>query len=326
MKGPILILIHPAITTTPEVLEEKKIGISKQHATEVVIEQYLINKINDGTVVLETSNYSEIHYITPESDESVSFPKKLIGVLSDSLIPGGTLYGLTNAYKIDALVNNFEISDVGVYHWVKKNISKETKSVSLLASNSSSESGVGKKLPMFKKMPLFKKAAKNEPVEIATASDEVDELDDDDASSSSSGDMSNKAKYFESVGADSNGDGDTSVSEDDLVAVTDSTGITMITCGKTKTRKKRACKDCTCGLKEENEEEINKITSQQDRVLKFSAEELTEVDFTVEGKKVGGCGSCSLGDAFRCSGCPYLGLPAFKPGQAVNLSSISDDL
>ena len=30
---------------------------------------------------------------------------------------------------------------------------------------------------------------------------------------------------------------------------------------------------------------------------------------------------CSLGDAFRCAGCPYRGLPAFELGKKIELGS-----
>jgi len=73
------------------------------------------------------------------------------------------------------------------------------------------------------------------------------------------------------------------------------------------TKKRKACANCSCGLAEELEkEEINKIRAN-----------------TQNAKSA--CGSCHLGDAFRCASCPYAGLPAFKPGEQVVLDN-SDDL
>jgi len=99
-------------------------------------------------------------------------------------------------------------------------------------------------------------------------------------------------------------------------------------------KRRRACKDCTCGLREKLEEEDSKQRSLADQALadvkkkatagvKLDADDLAEIDFTVEGK-ASSCGNCYLGDAFRCSGCPYVGLPAFKPGEQVRID-VSDD-
>ncbi|KAL2178093.1 cytokine-induced anti-apoptosis inhibitor 1, Fe-S biogenesis-domain-containing protein [Thermothelomyces heterothallicus CBS 202.75] len=86
-------------------------------------------------------------------------------------------------------------------------------------------------------------------------------------------------------------------------------------------KKRRACKDCTCGLAARLESEDKARRAKADsklNALKLKSEDLNELDFTVQGK-TGSCGSCYLGDAFRCSDCPYIGLPAFKPGEEVKI-------
>lgn len=87
--------------------------------------------------------------------------------------------------------------------------------------------------------------------------------------------------------------------------------------GKSKTIKRKACKNCTCGLADmdgnmlENEDE-NNIENKNSKVV-------------MDGKKneqqppKSGCGSCNLGDAFRCASCPYLGLPPFKEGEKISV-------
>ncbi|KAJ2872334.1 electron carrier [Coemansia aciculifera] len=84
--------------------------------------------------------------------------------------------------------------------------------------------------------------------------------------------------------------------------------------------KRKACKNCTCGLAEGNivdDSEACKPTDKPKRLTK-------PVD-VVNVKSA--CGNCSLGDAFRCSSCPYLGQPSFKPGEKVVLggSMLFDD-
>lgn len=88
-------------------------------------------------------------------------------------------------------------------------------------------------------------------------------------------------------------DDKTLLSEEDLVKP-DPTSLRV--CGTTGKRK--ACKDCSCGLREELD----------------AGNEVKKKDFTSS------CGSCYLGDAFRCGSCPYLGMPAFNPGDKITLS------
>jgi hypothetical protein len=90
------------------------------------------------------------------------------------------------------------------------------------------------------------------------------------------------------------------IDEDDLLDEEDlkrPDQASLRVCGTTGKRK--ACKGCSCGLAEELDSGNPKITKKS---------------FTSS------CGSCYLGDAFRCASCPYLGMPAFKPGEKIQLS------
>jgi hypothetical protein len=120
------------------------------------------------------------------------------------------------------------------------------------------------------------------------------------------------------------GEDDDLIDEDEFITEEDMARpvVQPAECRPKPGKRRRACKDCTCGMKERLEAEDAAKRADADKKLntmKFGADDLLdEVDFTVQGK-VGSCGNCALGDAFRCDGCPYIGLPAFKPGEEVRL-------
>lgn len=99
-------------------------------------------------------------------------------------------------------------------------------------------------------------------------------------------------------------DQDDLVSENDLLSDTDRVRPENVgDCEVTSTKK--ACKNCTCGRAEAESGAAPKPKLTLDMI------ENPGVNSS--------CGSCGLGDAFRCAGCPYRGLPSFKPGQKITL-------
>ncbi|KAJ3129324.1 Anamorsin [Nowakowskiella sp. JEL0407] len=99
------------------------------------------------------------------------------------------------------------------------------------------------------------------------------------------------------------------LTEDDLIKP-------VIDCSPNSVGKKKACKNCSCGLAE-----IEAAEAEKEKAAQVVSKPSTAV-------VTSSCGSCYLGDAFRCSTCPYLGMPAFKPGEKVQLGGnlLKDDL
>ncbi|XP_063294251.1 anamorsin [Pelobates fuscus] len=92
-------------------------------------------------------------------------------------------------------------------------------------------------------------------------------------------------------------DSDELLDQDDLMKPSPSSLLSG-GCGEKNEKKRKACKNCTCGLAEELEENSKQSAPKP---------------------APSACGNCYLGDAFRCASCPYLGMPAFKPGEKVLL-------
>ena len=72
-------------------------------------------------------------------------------------------------------------------------------------------------------------------------------------------------------------------------------------CGTGIGSSRKPCKNCTCGRAEQQNDDNNNGNQQKKEPVRM-----------YDAKK-SNCGNCHLGDAFRCGGCPYLGMPAFDP-------------
>lgn len=125
---------------------------------------------------------------------------------------------------------------------------------------------------------------------------------------------------------DSNADEVTPVDENELlnadgiqVQVESTTAATD--CGTASLQNKRKpCKNCSCGLADIYYGKTNTFEDAGGAVENLVDNLEVKAD-AATGIKTNSCGNCALGDAFRCASCPYLGLPPFKPGEKVSLST-----
>ncbi|KAF2467019.1 Fe-S cluster assembly protein DRE2 [Lindgomyces ingoldianus] len=306
-----LLLAPPSISAHPEVLDKVYEIHDRAHA-----DLQMLDRLAVGLVKLPASTYDVVLLLT-DADGTTRESHKLLGrdvmtKVVSTLKAGGILrsqdgvFGLTNSSeKTEAILAGLVDGNDGM---VKP---EEVQSVSIpLKFGKKKTNGVANGVRGATNgdgsVPLNGKRKEAEPAEPAKPTgvgfvDFSDDLNDPIIT----------------------GEDDELIDEDDLITEEDMARpiIQPPECRPKAGKRRRACKDCTCGMKEKIEAEDAAKRASADKALntmKLGADDLAEVDFTVQGK-VGSCGNCALGDAFRCDGCPYIGLPAFKPGEEVRL-------
>ena len=257
------------------------------------VHNQLLERISSGAVELSSNQYSDIRF-AGHNNEQIDLNQQTADVLFNAVVPGGHLSGLNSANNLPLMLAGFVHKDNNTFSKPAGSsqtvsLSRPNKKSSSSSSSSTSSSSV--------QVPRFKRAAPQQTASIV----QLDLGDDDDL-----------------------------IDENDLI-MDDSTELSAAIILPAKCdpgpgkKRRKACKDCTCGLKELEEQEVDNHQQKQAAVVSLSTDDIAEVDFTVPGKAVGGCGSCALGDAFRCDGCPYLGLPPFRPGEVVSIAGLRGD-
>ncbi|KAL5614740.1 hypothetical protein BROUX41_004834 [Berkeleyomyces rouxiae] len=314
-----LLLAPPSLAAHPTALTST-LASTDRAATDL----QMLDRVASGIVQLAPAAYRAV-IILPDAagtadDVLPHLDRALIGAVAETLVEGGVLRGagvvegrVVREAVLAGLVANdegFEKPDYGAEAVVplKLKFGAKKKTVGSLASAPAPAPATNGTVPL--------KRAQATPAGVGFV-DLDDDLDDDDD--------------------DEIIDENTLLSEEDRFREIKVPTECLPKAGK----RRRACKDCTCGLAERLEaEDAARRTAADVKLAELSSakatppppvpakiapapvklvvDDLAEVDFTVPGK-TGSCGNCALGDAFRCDGCPYIGMPAFKPGEEVRL-------
>ncbi|KAF8665578.1 hypothetical protein AX16_000036 [Volvariella volvacea WC 439] len=302
-KGPALAIGSPRTAQ-----DGKYQSLVSQLETSRQVDKQMLDRIVDKATTLNPSYYSSVHITLAQADYESLTPQlsDLLSQLLTSLVPLGTVHllHLTDALKTlpsELTLSGFTIlstaSEEGIIIAQKPSYTPSA-SVSLkLRTNTTESPAVAVPLPLRKKTDQAAKKA------LWTLTSPSTPKIDDEAL----------------------------LRPEDKVRP-------VPTCepvNPSASRRKKACKNCSCGLRELEEEEAKtgKVVVLDGSVDGFGTAEVTQSEkerllaaAKAAPKATSSCGSCYLGDAFRCASCPYLGLPAFKPGEKVEIDLEMDDI
>ncbi|GAA5896283.1 electron carrier DRE2 [Sporobolomyces salmoneus] len=275
------------------------------------VEMQMVDRIMEGATSLSPLQYSQISVLLP----AVLVTGSLLAILEPALAQGGTFEVQGEAAESEEILGELRLVGLSGANKTESGIILATKSA---ASSSSA--------PLSLKRPASDLESAAVPL----------------ASSSSSGNSavplpsrtSRAAKaslWAFTTAATSSGAQTPTIDESTLLTEADLERPTLVKredCDVKRTRK--ACKNCTCGLREIllDEKEPDDLVqagfeAAPNKTVKSSS---TAGARKMKSGVTSSCGNCYLGDAFRCGSCPYLGMPAFEPGQKVSVSGMDDTI
>ncbi|KZT12548.1 DUF689-domain-containing protein [Laetiporus sulphureus 93-53] len=291
MKGPALAIGSPV---TAEDGKYQSLVISLQETR--YVERYMVDRILDRATTLTPSSFSSVYVaLSPsEYDALASRLSELLAQLLAALEPLGTLHILHLSSALPSLPSNLILAGFTI-------LSTAAPDGSLIAQKPAHSASVSLQGAPITSLPLRRKTDK----------------------------ASKKALWTLHAPSTPTIDAESLLTEADRQR--------PATCEPVSSgapRKKKACKGCTCGLAELEAEELarSKVVildgSESGQTMEVSQSEKDRLIAAAAAtpKATSSCGNCYLGDAFRCSSCPYRGLPAFKPGEKVELDFGMDDI
>jgi len=268
------------------------------------VDRQLLDRLIDEATVLEPSSYSSIHVTLSETDYEGLKPKlaSFLSQILSGLIPLGTLHLLALSSGLHMLLPN-SLTSAGFVV-----ISSTTDSETIIAQKPAAPSVLPNGAVFLRKLNRRK-------------------TEDSEKKKADLWTITSSSPSTPLIDAES-----LLTEEDKQRPVPTCEPINP----NAPPRRKKACKGCTCGLAEVEEEErrnakVVLVDASQNGdgvavVVEKSEKERILSAARAAPKATSSCGSCFLGDAFRCASCPYLGLPAFKPGEKVEIDFGMDDI
>ncbi|KAF8803815.1 Fe-S cluster assembly protein DRE2 [Phlegmacium glaucopus] len=266
------------------------------------LEKQLLDRLIDQATVLQPSSYGSIHITLTQSDYEGLNPKlpSLLAQIYSGLMPLGNLYLLNLTSGFQSLPSELTLAGFNVLSSLP-----EEGTIIAQKPNHPPKASLSLKDRSATSVPLFKLNRKTDP---------------------------EKKKALWAITSTPS----TPLIDAEALLTAEDKSRPVPTCEPMNAgapRRKKACKGCSCGLAELEEEErrtgkVVLLDGSQDgeaRAVEKSEKERLIQAAKSAPKATSSCGSCFLGDAFRCASCPYLGLPAFKPGEKVEIDFSMDD-